>query len=103
MLKIYEQTKIKFFELLMKRFLDKSSFCRVKVIKVFTKLISDNMIPQWLYIDLLKAVIGRLKDTTVQVRKTALRIFQDLMIVCGWIFGVDMRQGQKFQSMQVVL
>jgi len=59
----------------MKRFHDKSSFCRTKILKVFTKMISENLIPQWLYIDLLKSVIGRLKDTTVQVRKTALKIF----------------------------
>jgi len=49
----------------MKRFHDKSAFCRTKVLKVFTKMISENLIPQWLYIDLLKSVIGRLKDTTV--------------------------------------
>lgn len=80
----------------MKRFYDKSSFCRTKVLKVFSKMISENLIPQWLYIDLLKAVIGRLKDVTVQVRKSALKIFQDLIIVCGWIFGVDMSKGEKF-------
>jgi hypothetical protein len=38
-------------------------------------MISENLIPQWLYIDLLKSVIGRLKDTAVQVRKMALKIF----------------------------
>ena len=46
--------------------------------------------------DLFKAVNGRLKDQAVNVRKAALGIFQDLLIVCGWIFGVDMRKGEKF-------
>ncbi len=55
----------KFLELLLKRFHDKSAFCRIKVMKVFTKLISENLIPQWMYMDLFKSVIGRLKDTGV--------------------------------------
>jgi adenine-specific DNA methylase len=64
-LNAYEQTKMKFFELLLKRFHDKSAFCRIKIMKVFTKLISENLVPQHLYIELLRSVIGRLKDTAV--------------------------------------
>jgi hypothetical protein len=70
--------------------------------KVFRKLISENLIPSWMYIDLFRAVIGRLKDQAVNVRKTALYLFQDMLIVCGWIFGVDMRKGEKFQSIDEV-
>jgi len=46
-----------------------------------------------MYIDLFKAVIERLRDTAVQVRKTALRLFQDMLIVFGWLFGADIRKG----------
>ena len=65
----------KFLELLLKRFHDKSAFCRSKVMKVFTKLTAENLVPQWMYMELFKAVTERLRDTAVQVRKTALRLF----------------------------
>jgi hypothetical protein len=26
-----------------------------------------------------------------------------MLIVCGWIFGVDMRKGEKFQSIEDVI
>ncbi len=43
--------------------------------KIFRKLISENLVPQWLYMELLKATTGRLKDQAVNVRKTALLLF----------------------------
>ena len=43
--------------------------------KVFTKLTEENLVPRCMYMDLFSAVIGRLKDTAVQVRKTALRLY----------------------------
>ena len=43
--------------------------------KVFTKLTAENLVPQWMYMELFKAVTERLRDTAVQVRKTALRLF----------------------------
>jgi len=43
--------------------------------KIFRKLISENLVPQWLYMELLKAMTGRLKDQAVNVRKTALLLF----------------------------
>ena len=72
---IYQQTKSKFLELLIKRFYDKSAFCRIKVMKVFTKLTEENLVPSYNYMELFQQVIGRLKDVAVQVRKTALRLY----------------------------
>lgn len=60
--RICAQTKIKFIELLMKRLLDKSSYCRVKVLKIFYKLTEENLIPKHMYLSLLSEVIGRFKD-----------------------------------------
>ena len=59
----------------MKRFMDKSSFCRTKVMKVFIKLTEENLVPRHMYMQLFEAVIGRLKDVTVNVRKQALRLY----------------------------
>ncbi len=56
--------------------MDKSSYCRVKVIKIFIKLTEENLVPRNLYLDLFKNVIGRFKDQTVMVRKNALLLFQ---------------------------
>lgn len=44
--------------------------------KVFTKLTEENLVPRFMYMDLFTAVIGRLKDGAVQVRKAALRLYQ---------------------------
>lgn len=93
---VYNQTSRMFLELLMKRFHDKSSYCRVKVMKVFTKLIVENLVPQWMFMEVFAMVIGRLKDATVQVRKCALRLTRDMICVCGYLFSVNVKQGQKF-------
>lgn len=44
--------------------------------KVFTKLTVENLVPRHMYMDLFTAVIGRLKDTTTNVRRQALRLYQ---------------------------
>lgn len=59
--RIFAQTKVKFLELLLKRFLDKSSYCRVKVMKFFVKLTEENLVPRHMYLELFAHVIGRLK------------------------------------------
>ena len=51
--RIYHQTKQNFLELLLKRFHDKSSYCRKKIIKVFLKLTEENHMPRDMYIPLL--------------------------------------------------
>ena len=53
----------------MGRFYDKSAFCRVKVMKVFSKLIDANLVPRHLYMELFEKVMERLKDVTVAVRR----------------------------------
>lgn len=50
--------------------------------------------------DLFREVLARLKDCTMSVRKFALRLCRDMLIVCGWIFKVDIKQGDKFMSLQ---
>ena len=73
---VYNQTKDKFLDLLIKRFYDKSAYCRAKVLKVFKKLTDANVIPRFKYFDILTYVVGRLKDQTTNVRKNALMLFQ---------------------------
>jgi len=94
--RIYLMTKMKFLELLMKRFLDKSSYCRVKVMKVFVKLTEENMIPRHMYLELFSNVIGRFKDQTVLVRKGSLKLFHQMIIIFGLIFNVNIKDGERF-------
>lgn len=93
---IFAQTKIKFLELLLKRFLDRSSFCRIKVMKVFVKLTEENLVPRHMYLGLFSAVIGRFKDQTMLVRKGALKLFQQMFIIFGLIFNVNHKDGERF-------
>ena len=94
--RIFAMTKIKFLELLIKRFLDKSSYCRVKVMKVFVKLTEENLVPRHMYLNLFSNVIGRFKDQTVLVRKGSLKLFQQMFIIFGLIFNVEVREGERF-------
>lgn len=91
--RIYGQTKLKFLELLLKRFMDKSAFCRKEVIKAFTRLTEENLVPSQSYMELFIAVVGRLKDSAVLVRKSALSLYQQLICIYALIFRVDVNKG----------
>jgi len=93
---VYNSTKEKFLDLLYKRFQDKSAYCRAKVCKVFIKLTEANVVPRHHYFPLLKGVIGRLHDCTTNVRKNALKLFAQMVVIYGMIFNVDLKKGRKF-------
>jgi len=83
--------------------MDKSAFCRKEVIKAFTRLTEENLVPSYSYMELFQAVIGRLKDVAVLVRKSALSLYQQLICIYALIFRVDVTHGQKFPTMEQVL
>ena len=93
---VYYQTKLQFFDILLRRFLDKSSFCRGKIIKTFSKLTEENIVPRHLYIDLFAAVVGRLKDQSVNCRKNALKLLQQLVYLFSIFYGVKAGENEKF-------
>jgi hypothetical protein len=101
----YAKTKEKFIEMLLKRFQDKSAFCRTKVIKVFLKLTEESMVPKEFEMELFANVINRLKDTAIYVRKGALRLFQQMVVIFGVKFAVDRTDPDRnsFKSMNVVI
>ena len=87
---VYAKTKEKFLELLMKRLMDKSVFCRTKVLKVFMKLTEENLLPRPMYLQLFGKVISMFKDDTVLVRKGALKLFGKMVEIFGMILpGID--------------
>jgi hypothetical protein len=100
---VYNTTKEKFLELLYKRFHDKSAYCRAKVCKVFVKLTEANVVPRHHYLQLMRGVIGRLHDCTTNVRKNALRLFAQMVMIYGLIFSVDLRRNIKFMQKPIVL
>lgn len=71
--------------------------------KVFTKLTEENLVPRHMYMELFQNVIGRLKDTTVAVRRQALRLYQQMVCIYALIFDIDVTKGAKFLSMEEVL
>jgi len=64
--------------------------------KVFVKLTEDNMVPRHMYMQLFQTVIGRFKDQTVLVRKGSLKLFQQMFIIFGLIFNVNIKEGERF-------
>jgi hypothetical protein len=93
---VYHTTKEKFLELLYKRFMDKSAYCRAKVCKVFLKLTEANVVPRHHYFTLFKGVVGRLHDSTSNVRRNALRLFAQIVVIYGMIFNVDPKKNRRF-------
>ena len=87
----------------MRRFFDKSSFCRAKALKVFRKLIEANTIPRFKYQELLQRTVDRLRDQTTNVRKHALKLFAQIIQVYGLIFNADIKKGSQFQTLDQVL
>ena len=64
--------------------------------KVFVKLTEENLVPRHMYLTLFSNVIGRFKDQTVLVRKGSLKLFQQMFIIFGLIFNVEVREGERF-------
>ena len=64
--------------------------------KVFIKLTEENLVPRHMYLELFSNVIGRFKDQTVLVRKGSLKLFQQMFIIFGLIFNVNIRDGERF-------
>ena len=61
------------------------------------------MVPRHKYFDLLKGVIGRLHDCTTNVRKNALKLFSQMVVIYGMIFNVDLKKGRKFGSKEDII
>jgi hypothetical protein len=65
---------------------------------VFIKLTEANVVPRHHYFNLLKCVIGRLHDQTTNVRKNALKLFAQMVVIYGLIFSVDLKRGRRFMT-----
>jgi hypothetical protein len=78
--------KEQFFEILLKRTLDKHAFCRGKVLNIFYNLMMENYIPNTLYKELLRVTISRIKDVTATVRKSSLKLLTGIVHVFAGIF-----------------
>ncbi|CAG9329928.1 unnamed protein product [Blepharisma stoltei] len=64
---------------LQDRILDKSSFCRARVIDVFITLNKENLLPRHWFLPILNIATSRLHDCTVLVRKKACQLFECLI------------------------
>lgn len=53
--------------------------------------------------DIFMAVLARLRDTAVNVRRQALRLFQQMVCIYALFFDVNVSQNKKFQPMEEVL
>jgi len=82
--------------------MDKSAYCRAKVCKVFLKLTEANVVPRHHYFQLFKGVVGRLHDSTSNVRRNALRLFAQIVVIYGMIFNVDPKKNRRFMQKEEI-
>ena len=68
--------------------------------KVFVRLIEENMVHRTLYLELLERVIGRFRDVSAMVRKQSLKLFSNMFIIFGLIYNVDEKKGEKFLNLE---
>ena len=59
--------------------------------------------PRYMYMELFTAVLGRLRDVTVNVRKHALKLLQQLVYTWAIIFDVKVGEGEQFVDSETVL
>ena len=80
------KSKELFTECLFKRVYDKSSFCRAKVLKMLEKVCLSNAISPLNLLRLLNITAGRLKDEKSVVRKKALSLIGQIIIMYTIVF-----------------
>ena len=75
----------------MKRFYDKSVYCRANAIKACAKLVMDerNILERAWYRELLKLTFGRMKDESANVRKNALQLFAHIIDKYAQMFNTQ--------------
>ena len=73
------------------------------MIKTFSKLTEGNFVPRHLYLELFAAVVSRLRDQTVYVRKLALKLLQQLVYVFSILHGVKAGENEQFPGKERVL
>ena len=56
-----------------------------------------------MYMELFTAVIGRLRDVSVNVRKVALRLFSQLVYTFAILFDVKVGEGEQFVDKETTL
>ncbi|OMJ75648.1 hypothetical protein SteCoe_25172 [Stentor coeruleus] len=65
--------------ILKSRIMDKSSYCRTKVLEIFENLARDNFLPRDWFVPVLKISSSRLEDCSPHVRKKALILLKNLI------------------------
>lgn len=75
-----------FFDLLLSRIYDKTSFSRVQVLKSLTELLSNNFLDGDQIYRVFSATVERIQDNSSHVRKRALVLLQELFIYFSEFF-----------------
>jgi len=57
---------------------------------------SENLIPKPMYLPILSEIIERFQDVTAQVRRWAMKLFQNMLMVFAYFFNVKSDQGDLF-------
>lgn len=75
----YSNYREQLLTILKTRIMDKSSYCRAKVLEIFENLAKDNFLPRDWFVPVLKTSTSRLQDCSQYVRKRALGLLENLI------------------------
>lgn len=75
----YTNYREQLLQILKSRIMDKSSFCRAKVLEAFETLTKESLLPRDWFLPVLKIASSRLLDSTALVRKKATGLLENLV------------------------
>ena len=98
----YQKTKDKLLRILLRRIYDKTSYVRKEVLNWFKLLIVKNVIEPYFYEDLMAIALSRIKDWTINVRKAAMALLEEIVKIKAIFYEVNEKKGDGFMSKKTI-
>ena len=98
----YQKTKDKLLRILLRRIYDKTSYVRKEVLNCFRLLIPKNVIESYFYEDLMEIALSRIKDWTINVRKAAMGLLEEIVKTKATFYEVNEKKGDGFMSKKTI-
>jgi len=94
----YQKTKDKLLRILLRRIYDKTSFVRKEVLNCFKIMIVKNVIDTYFYEDLMSVALGRIKDVSINVRKAAMSLLEEIIKIKAIFYEIKETKGGGFMA-----
>ncbi|CAI2367540.1 unnamed protein product [Moneuplotes crassus] len=98
----YQKTKEKLLKILLRRVFDKTSFVRKEVLNCFKLMVVKNNIEPYFYSELIAMNLGRMKDQSINVRKAAMSLFEEIIKIKAIFYEINEKDGVGFDNIKKI-